>query len=1110
MSIFSDDIRSGDILRADTYQHLLNFARGSSVAGGMVSANGISVPSEYERSPRTVRFIAEEDIQSYSIIELTEQVDYGKDENNVVPTFKAKPATGHSGTFFYTATSFACAGDSGIAYSIGGEPILIRSNDEADGSPIEGKIGANAEGVFRYLGKSVSPDLRWFLPMLGGNGGGTPTVPKVRLVQPKELFPACEYRKEQDVFDCLLEYSNDGVDWQLFGAFSVFDGMTDMPEFYPSWEGSIEEILEYLYTLPRYWRIDLSGFATRNHVDEEGKEDSFARLWEAIFCINRLEITEKTVDGTNYIFAASITNWQINGTSAVPVEILMTPTPPEGSVLLYKPSADKDWRTFNGSIPTEDLLIGIVEEVNEETGKVTYKERNNRAFHFQVVTFKPDTDDEGNIIKDKYGNDVFIVDKEYGSLTVKRPAYKLSPERPPSLTVLERTEVAQAQINGVDYTFTAKPQTTWESGQMHVSVKLTISPSVKDVMLLYSADGSIVWEDLGDISHERMVSIPEEDLQNPYNTGFWFAAASDVGQIMVFVPKPSYPISSEFAEVALPPPRADLSIPDKMYFSGMPVHRNTKAKRYWMLEFDDPEVVTYIGLNVARHYEHYIVCPGGREEREGLKTARAFIDTFDLVSEQWTATTFPAMRTPMFNMDAKICEIGSPSEGETPFHNLLIMSGQTGDDGAYSGILQGFTLETGNILDTGSSPLSFAGRPVLWGGWDKQSPDYDNWYRDLGSSGNQDFSRHLMVLGGAERSTPITTSVSGQSNGIRYTSFLAIEPTSCEIKIVHETGNSGTGVTQITGYAGFGAGQWSVSLTMDIAGTVGTEIKKALTFARTQNFPVRGFRRKRPEGYNGYPRGNADGTKKSCVDFILIGGFNAYVDRNNNTSVVSAMLGRTYASGNATLVTNLKANFLTQNQTPTSSAQVDNGNWFFTYPDSPVVLGDCCAEHYVDEDRDEIITFGGRLDFNTAIPHSKLYVLDFTQTTNRRTPGQSQSLDLEGAWVENKYPPMPHPRYAAASVLIHDLDRNDGFGACDRIFVIGGRDAQGLVPETDVFNLRYNEWETDWRGLDEGELETYTPPGGVGGGTTIVINGGTNYRPIGNDKIDQIMQRHGF
>ena len=62
MSVFDDNVKEGDILRASTYQSLLNFAKGSSVAGGTTSADGISIPSEYERSPRTVRFIAKESL----------------------------------------------------------------------------------------------------------------------------------------------------------------------------------------------------------------------------------------------------------------------------------------------------------------------------------------------------------------------------------------------------------------------------------------------------------------------------------------------------------------------------------------------------------------------------------------------------------------------------------------------------------------------------------------------------------------------------------------------------------------------------------------------------------------------------------------------------------------------------------------------------------------------------------------------------------------------------------------------------------------------------------------------------------------------------------------
>ena len=97
-------------------------------------------------------------------------------------------------------------------------------------------------------------------------------------------------------------------------------------------------------------------------------------------------------------------------------------------------------------------------------------------------------------------------------------------------------------------------------------------------------------------------------------------------------------------------------------------------------------------------------------------------------------------------------------------------------------------------------------------------------------------------------------------------------------------------------------------------------------------------------------------------------------------------------------------------------------------------------------------------------------------------------------WNYTKYSPMPNPRWSAASVLIKDLVRQGETESCDRIFIIGGRNREGLVPEIDVFNLRYNEWETEengykpWKGLDEGELETYTPADG--GGTVIIQNGG--------------------
>ena len=50
--------------------------------------------------------------------------------------------------------------------------------------------------------------------------------------------------------------------------------------------------------------------------------------------------------------------------------------------------------------------------------------------------------------------------------------------------------------------------------------------------------------------------------------------------------------------------------------------------------------------------------------------------------------------------------------------------------------------------------------------------------------------------------------------------------------------------------------------------------------------------------------------------------------------------------------------------------------------------------------------------------------------------------------------------------MIKGLVRLGETEPCDRIFIIGGRNREGFVSEVDVFNLRYNVWETDWKGLD--------------------------------------------
>jgi hypothetical protein len=77
--------------------------------------------------------------------------------------------------------------------------------------------------------------------------------------------------------------------------------------------------------------------------------------------------------------------------------------------------------------------------------------------------------------------------------------------------------------------------------------------------------------------------------------------------------------------------------------------------------------------------------------------------------------------------------------------------------------------------------------------------------------------------------------------------------------------------------------------------------------------------------------------------------------------------------------------------------------------------------------------------------------------------------------------------------------------------MIGGRNKDGFVAEVDVFNLRYNIWETDWKGLDQGEFETADGRQQTAGGMAIIVQGGGNdCKAISNARIDQILQAHGF
>ncbi|MCL2710269.1 MAG: kelch motif-containing protein [Planctomycetaceae bacterium] len=461
--------------------------------------------------------------------------------------------------------------------------------------------------------------------------------------------------------------------------------------------------------------------------------------------------------------------------------------------------------------------------------------------------------------------------------------------------------------------------------------------------------------------------------------------------------------------------------------------------------------------------EHYIIAPGGRDAN---KQTIPFIYSLDLAAEKWMATTFPAMHEPMFNMDAKIVELADGT------HQLIILSGQSGH--RFPCIIQGYNFEKDFIkapIDLGELGINFAGRPALVG---------DPMLRNVGTTvilpdEETNFLRSLMVIGGGERSVAATPG--GLGNSTLDSVLFSVRGETLAIGSPYRIQTQNMAISNI-GHTGLPFGRFEYKSYVGSTNDVITRLQRIGTYARHQNLPVRGILRRRPLLPNGNTDTSAPSSSKPVVDFLLIGGFNEGVDKEErNKSVVSGFFNAmTWSASSMRTQT-----FYTMAIKDVTNVWDNLADRFLHYPDCKHVLGDCCAEYL--DDSDEILCFGGRaVENDTAPAHKELAVLKFDALP-------SQSATWLYSESEHGYPPLPHPRWSAASVLIKDLVRTGETEPCTRIFIIGGRDKDGFVAEVDVLNLKTKKWETDWAGLDSGELEDI--PASLGGsGTTIIIGGG--------------------
>lgn len=153
------------------------------------------------------------------------------------------------------------------------------------------------------------------------------------------------------------------------------------------------------------------------------------------------------------------------------------------------------------------------------------------------------------------------------------------------------------------------------------------------------------------------------------------------------------------------------------------------------------------------------------------------------------------------------------------------------------------------------------------------------------------------------------------------------------------------------------------------------------------------------------------------------------------------------------------------------------------FPETPEPLGECGVvriRKMKGKDCDLLVCIGGRykttVDEVIELPDGTTKTVERTVFETHKKPWSLNLENLEEGWKNNLFPEIPTPRWnAGLSDVATTLDPviNEATGKptgqmkeVDRVFLIGGRNKNGLLLSIEALNLSEMKWETDWPGLD--------------------------------------------
>ena len=226
-------IKPGDSIPAATINKLID---GAKIALGSQKSGGGAMPGvDVSNTVIRTRVKTDKPLPRYAVVSIDAAlIDPDKNRSAFLQAPAIRAGRPNADTANFAILQRPASPNQIVPACVSGVSIVeltVESEEHQFAVPNDSYTMTSAEsGGAKILWKQDEPGddgKIWALVLFPTGGSGTAAAAspsRVRLVQRKELFPACEYKSLQDVHGCTLEYSDDNVEWNSVKEFNIVGG----------------------------------------------------------------------------------------------------------------------------------------------------------------------------------------------------------------------------------------------------------------------------------------------------------------------------------------------------------------------------------------------------------------------------------------------------------------------------------------------------------------------------------------------------------------------------------------------------------------------------------------------------------------------------------------------------------------------------------------------------------------------------------------------------------------------------------------------------------------------------------------------------------------------